>query len=302
MVTCARPGLVYTPVLALFVLLWSSGFIAAKIGVVHADTLTFFSLRYAVVTALMSALGLAMGAPWPRCWREVAHVAVAGSMLQVTYFGGVWLAVGKGVGAGVVTLIVCTQPIITAALVGPFLGERVTRRQWLGLALGTVGVALMVVHKLALGFGTITGMIWALIGLLGITFGTLYQKKYCADMDLRSGSAVQFLVATVSITPAALVFEDNVIDWTPAFFASLAYVALFLLLISMMLLTVMICRGAVSQMTSLFFLVPSVTTLLAYLILGEPVGLITLIGMVIALVGVVLVVTPVCKSDRGGAR
>lgn len=209
---------------------------------------------------------------------------------------------GKGVGAGVVTLIVCTQPIITAALVGPFLGERVTRRQWLGLTLGIIGVALMVVHKLALGFGTITGMIWALIGLLGITFGTLYQKKYCADMDLRSGSAVQFLVATVLITPAALVFEDNVIDWTPAFFASLAYVALFLLLISMMLLTVMICRGAVSQMTSLFFLVPSVTTLLAYLILGEPVGLITLIGMVIALVGVVLVVTPVCKSDRGGAR
>ena len=209
---------------------------------------------------------------------------------------------GKGVSAGVAALIVCTQPIITAALVGPFLGERVTRRQWLGLALGTVGVALVVAHKLALGLGTVAGMTWAFIGLLGIIFGMLYQKKYCADMDPRSGSAIQFLVATVLITPVALVFEDNVIHWTPAFFASLAYVAVFLSLISMMLLTVMIRRGAVSRMTSLFFLVPPVATLLAYFILDEPVGLITLLGMAVAVAGVALVVTPERSSDHAAAK
>ena len=288
----SRQDLTQTAVPMLFVLLWSSGFIAAKAGLAHAETLTFLSLRYGVVTLLMAGLAFAMRAPWPRSWREVGHIAVAGVMLQAIYFGGVWLAMGKGVGAGVAALIVCLQPVITAALVGPLLGERVSRRQWLGLALGIAGVALVVGRRLSLGLGSTEGMAWAFIGLLGITFGTLYQKKYCAHMDPRTGSAVQFFVAASLLTPCALVFEEGVIHWTPTFIASLAYVAVFLSLISMILLTMMIRRGEASRVTSLFFLVPPVATLLGYLVLDEPVGPVAIAGMAVAAMGVALVMAP----------
>lgn len=288
----SRQDLVQSAVPVLFVLLWSSGFIAAKAGLAHAETLTFLSLRYALVTLLMTGLALAMRAPWPKSWRDTAHIAITGVMLQAIYFGGVWLAMGKGVGAGVAALIVCLQPVITAALVGPLLGERVSRRQWLGLALGIAGVALVVARRLTLGFGTSEGITWAFVGLLGITFGTLYQKKFCAQMDPRTGSAVQFFVAALLITPLALIFEGGVIHWTPAFVASLAYVAIFLSLISMILLTVMIRRGEASRVTSLFFLVPPGATLLGYVILDEPVGPVALAGMAVAAIGVALVMVP----------
>lgn len=277
---------------AAFVLLWSSGFIAAKIGLGHADTLTFLGLRYGVVTLLMAAVAVTMRAPWPKTWHEIGHIAVAGALLQALYFGGVWLAMGLGVGAGAAALIVCMQPILTAAVVGPLLGERVTLRHWLGLILGFIGVSLVVAHKLALGLGTVDGMVWAFVGLLGITFGTIYQKKFCAEMDPRTGSTIQFLTATVLIAPLAMVFEEGHIHWTPAFVAALAYMAVFLSLISMILLTVMIRRGAVSRMTSMFFLVPPMATFLGYLVLDEPVGMTTLIGMAVAVIGVALVVVP----------
>ncbi len=285
-------NLTHAAIPALFVVLWSSGFIAAKIGLAHAETLTFLGLRYGVATLLMAGVAVAMRAPWPKDWREAGHIAVTGVMLQAIYFGGVWLAMGSGVGAGVAALIVCLQPAVTAALVGPLLGERVTRRQWLGLMLGIAGVALVVSRKLALGLGSAEGMAWAFVGLLGITFGTLYQKKFCSMMDPRSGAALQFLTATLLVVPLALIFEDGVIHWTPAFVASLAYVAVFLSLISMTLLTVMIRRGEVSRMTSLFFLVPPGATLLAYLVLDEPVGPTALAGMAVAVIGVALVMAP----------
>jgi len=288
----------YILIPAAFVLLWSSGFIAAKIGLGHADTLTFLGLRYGVVTILMGVIALVMRAPWPRTWREAAHIAVAGALLQALYFGGVWLAMGLGVGAGVAALIVCMQPILTAAVVGPLLGERVSGRQWLGLFLGFAGVALVVARKLSLGLGSTEGMVWAFIGLLGITFGTIYQKKFCAEMDPRSGSTIQFLVATLLVCPLALLFEDGRIHWTPAFIGALAYMAVFLSVISMVLLTVMIRRGAVSRMTSMFFLVPPMATFLGYLILDEPVGWVALTGMAVAVAGVALVVAP----ERSGPQ
>lgn len=277
---------------AVFLLLWSSGFIAAKIGLVHAETLTFLSLRYALVTVLMCAVAFVMRAPWPKSRREIGHILMAGVLLQAVYFGAVWLAMGKGVSAGVAALIVCLQPVVTAALVGPLLGEQVTRRQWFGLVLGITGVALVVAHKIALDLGSAEGMAWAFIGLFGITFGTLYQKKFCSQMDPRTGSALQFFIAAVLLIPLALIFEDGRIDWTPAFIGSLAYVSILLSMISMALLTIMIRRGEASRVTSLFFLVPPVAALLGWLVLDEPVGTIALAGMLLATIGVALVMAP----------
>jgi len=288
-----------TSIPAVFVLLWSSGFIAAKAGLAHADTLTFLSLRYALVTVLMFAVALIMRAPWPRSWRQIGHIAVAGVMLQAIYFGGAWLSMANGVGAGVSALIVSMQPVLTAVLVGPLLGERVTVRQWLGMMLGAGGVALVVVDKLALGLGTADGMAWSFLALFGITFGTLYQKKFCADMDPRSGITVQFAVATVLIYPLALRFETGRIDWTPDLMISLGYMVIFLSLITVSLLTILIRRNEASRMTSLFFLIPPCATALSYLILDEPVGETALAGMAAAAVGVVLVMAPARRHSTG---
>lgn len=290
--TTNPPSVVYATIPAVFVLLWSSGFVAAKVGLAHADALTFLTLRYALVSVLMGLVSLVLGAPWPTSWRRVGHIAVAGVMLQVVYFAGAWLSMGKGVGAGMSALIVSMQPILTAVLVGPLLGERITARQWLGLLLGAAGVALVVANKLDLGLGTAEGMGWSFVALLGITFGTLYQKKFCADMDARTGLTIQFTVATFLLLPLALAFEEGRIDWVPELLIALAYVVVFLSLISISLLTIMIRRGEASRMTSLFFLVPPCATVIAYLVLDEPVGGLSLAGMAVAVIGVALVMTP----------
>ncbi len=287
-----RESAFYAAIPAVFVFLWATGFIAAKTGLAHAEALTFLSIRYALVTVLMLGVALVMRAEWPRSWREAGHIAVAGIMLQAVYFGGVWLSLQSGVGAGVSAVILSMQPVLTAAVVGPWLGERVSVRQWGGLLLGAVGVALVVANKLALGHGTLLGMGWSFMALLGITAGTLYQKRFCPRMDPRSGTCIQFLVAAALLYPLSLVFETGEVDWTPEFVAALVYVSIVLSLIAISLLTIMIRRGEASRVSSLFFLVAPTAALLGYFILGESLGAIALAGMAVAVLGVALVILP----------
>lgn len=277
---------------ALFVVLWSSGFIAAKIGVRDAGPLTFLTLRFALVTILMLIVVAAMRAPWPRSPREVGHIAVTGVLMQAGYFGGAWVSMAMGVGAGVSALIVSMQPILTAIVAGPLLGERVGPRQWLGLALGFAGVAMVVAKKLELGFGTPIAMGWSFVALLCITAGTLYQKRYCPHMDPRTGGTIQFVMGILVLAPLALIFEEQTINWSVDFVLALVYVAIFLSLISVTLLTFMIRRGEASRMTSLFFLVPPTAAAMAWLMLGETLTPTGIAGMVLAVIGVALVMLP----------
>ena len=281
---------------ALFVVLWSSGFIAAKAGLHAAEPLTFLALRFSLVGLLMLAVVAVMRAPWPRTWGEVGHIAVAGTLMQALYFGAAWLSMSLGVSAGTAALIVCMQPIFTAMAAGPLLGETVSRRQWAGLALGFAGVALVVERKLEAGLGTPAGMACTFVSLAGITCGTLYQKRFCPRMDPRTGGLVQFVTAAALLLPAALVFEEGRIDWTFEFVAALFYVAVVLSLVSVSLLFVMIRRGEAARVTSLFFLVPAVTALMAWATLGETMSWVAIGGMVVAVAGVALVVLPA----RGG--
>ena len=276
----------------LFVLLWSSGFIAAKIGVRDAGPLTFLTLRFSIVAILMLTIAFAMRAPWPSSGREVGHIAVTGVLMQAGYFGGAWVSMSMGVGAGVSALIVCMQPILTAIVAGPLLGERVGPRQWLGLALGFAGVAMVVAKKLELGFGTPAGMAWSFVALLCITAGTLYQKRHCPHMDPRTGGTIQFVMGIVILAPLALLFEDQTINWSVDFVLALVYVAIFLSLISITLLTIMIRRGQASRMTSLFFLVPPTAAAMAWVMLGESLTPLGMVGMVLAVIGVALVMVP----------
>ncbi|MEM7124013.1 MAG: DMT family transporter [Pseudomonadota bacterium] len=277
---------------ALFVVLWSSGFIAAKVGVRDAEPLTFLTMRFALVAVLMVSIALAMRAPWPQSRREFGHIAVTGVFMQAGYFGGAWVSMAMGVGAGVSALIVCLQPILTAIVAGPLLGERVGPRQWLGLALGFGGVAMVVAKKLELGFGTPMAMGWSFVALICITVGTLYQKRFCPHMDPRTGGTIQFVMGIVVLAPLALIFEDQSINWTTDFVLALLYVAIFLSLISITLLTIMIRHGQASRLTSLFFLVPPTATAMAWIMLGETLTPIGIAGMVLTVIGVALVMLP----------
>ena len=274
----------------LFVFLWSTGFIAARAGLEEAGPATFLFLRFSLVSVLMLCLLPMLRPAWPVSPRAWGHLVILGLMMQVIYFGGAWMAMSTGVGAGTAALILSLQPVLTALLAGPVLGERLQRRQWLGLGLGVAGVFLVVDHKLALGLGSIAGIVFCLGSLLGITAGTLYQKRFCPALDVFAGLLVQFITATIVFLPLASLEGWNV-TWSQQFVAALVWVAVLLSLVSVMLLTLMIRRHEASRITSLFFLVPPVTALIAWMVLGETMGAVALAGMSLAVAGVALVVS-----------
>jgi drug/metabolite transporter (DMT)-like permease len=272
-----------------FVLLWSTGFIGAKFGLPYAEPMTFLVLRFAIVTVLLCVFAGLTSAPWPKSWREAGHIAMAGLLLQAVYLGGVFASIYHGVPAGISALIVGIQPLLVAAAAGPVLGETVTRRQWLGLVLGLGGVILVVWTKLGIGIGTPWGYALSVIALIGITVGTLYQKRYCPGIDLRSGTAIQFAATTVVLVPFALLFETRQVQWTGEFLFALGWLCIVLSLGAITLLFLLIRRGAASKVSSLFFLVPPCTALVAWPLFGEQLSILALIGMAATMLGVALV-------------
>lgn len=273
---------------ALFVLLWSTGFIGARLGLPFAGPLTFLTLRYGLAAALLVIIALAMRAPWPQRPNDIAHYAVAGLLVHGVYLGGVFVGISLGVEAGLSALIVSLQPLLVAALARVLLGERVSAGQWVGLPLGFTGVALILFHKLGRGMSDALGALACVAALLGITVGTLYQKRYCTRMDLRTGTAVQFAAAGLATAPIALLFEQWHVVWSGEFLLALLWLVLVLSLGAVSLLYVLIRRGAAASVSSLFFLVPPCTALIAWPLFGERLGPVALFGMALTLAGVML--------------
>lgn len=274
---------------SLFVLLWSTGFIGARLGLPYAEPMTFLAVRFLIVAVMLLVLSLATGAPWPRRGKEYLHIALAGLLLHGVYLGGVFASIYHGVQAGVSALIVGIQPLLVAALAGRILGERVTGLQWFGLTLGLIGVGLVVANKLALGLGSPFGMALSVLALLGITAGTLYQKRFCANMDLRSGNVIQFVAAGLAITALAFIFERREIVWSGDFIFALAWLCLVLSVGAVTLLYLLIRRGAAAKVSSLFYMVPPCTALVAYFMFDERLSPTALLGMAFAVLGVALV-------------
>jgi drug/metabolite transporter (DMT)-like permease len=274
----------------LFVVLWASGFVVTKLGVDVAEPFTFLLYRFVIVTVLLLAIALATRAPWPRHWRFVGHIAVVGVLLQGMYLGGVYAAIDRGIPAGISALVVGLQPIITAAVVGPFLGERVTGRQWLGLLLGFLGVGLVLWQKLSLDLAHVEGVAWNVVGLVGITAATLYQKKYCSQMDWRSGGVIQYVAAGI-VTGAMLLImgESGAIAWTADIVIAYAWLILVLSIGAVSLLGWLIRRGEASRVASVFYLVPPTAALGSWLLFDERLGPLALAGMGITVLGVALV-------------
>ena len=280
----------------LFVVLWSTGFIGAKYGLPYAEPLTFLAVRYVLVIGLMTLLALAMRAPWPASPRDAMHIAVTGLLVHAVYLGGVFMSIHHGLPAGISALVVGMQPLLTGALAGALLGERVSSRQWAGLALGFAGVALVVGSKVSVD-GVATDalgrmLLPALAALVGITAGTLYQKRFCPRFDLRTGSVLQFLPSLALTALVASQVETMQIDWSGEFVFALLWLVLVLSLGAISLLNLLIRSGSAVNVASLFYLTPISTALIAWFIFGEKLTLTATAGMFLAVSGVYLVARP----------
>ncbi len=273
----------------LFVFLWSTGFIGAKYGLPYAEPLSFLLTRYGFVIALMTVIALATRAPWPRDPKQWLHIGVSGVLVHAVYLGGVFVAIKHGLPAGVTALVVGMQPLLTAFGAGWLLGEQVSGRQWGGLALGFVGVGLVVSGKFGEGMALGPMLIPALVALLGITAGTLYQKRFCAQFDLRTGSVIQFVPTAILTAIAVALFEEFRIEWTPDFIFALGWLVLVLSLGAISLLNLLIRSGSAVNVASLFYLTPISTAVIAWAVFGEKLTLTAAAGMLLAVSGVYLV-------------
>jgi drug/metabolite transporter (DMT)-like permease len=280
------------PVPLFFVLLWSTGFIAAKYGLPYAPPLSFLILRCLGAVLVLLPVVLLTRAPWPR--GRMLHVAVAGLLLQAGYLGGVWSAIKLGMPAGLSALVVGLQPILTA-FAAPLVGERVSPRQWLGLLLGLSGVALVVYARLSLHALAPAAVLLCVLALVSITAGTLYQKRFCPRFDLRTGTVIQFAASALLMLPLAVLkegFDLRLINiqWTPQFVGALLWSILALSIGAIFLLFRLISRNDATKVTSLLYLTPPTTALMAWLMFGESLSILGLLGMAVAVAGVAFVV------------
>ena len=273
----------------LFVILWSTGFIGAKLGLPYAEPATFLVIRFVAVLALLLPLCLVLRAPWPATRAQFLHMALAGALIQGGYLGGVFLSLSKGMPAGVSSLITALQPILAAVLSAWLLNERTNARQWLGLVLGIAGVALVVREKWMLeGVGFLATAL-SVLALLSISFGAIWQKRHCARVDLRTGAAIQFGAALLLLAPYSLFFETRQVTWSAGLLIAIVWLVFALSLGAVFLLFWLIRHGAATKVASLMYLVPPCTALIAWPLFGETYTAFSAAGMALAMLGVWLV-------------
>jgi len=272
---------------AIFVVLWSTGFVATKYVLRSAEPLTYLAIRMAVVVAIMAVIVLFAKPRWPGR-AGIAHSVVAGLLVHGFYLGGTAVAIALSIPAGLSALIPGLQPILTSTLANRWLGERVTPLQWGGLLLGLAGVAL-ILHERPMGGEAGWGWFSSGISLVSITLGTLYQRRYCRDIDWRAGNLVQYVAVMIFFAVGALVFEDRIVHWTGEFILSVVWLAVVLSIGSIGLLYWLIRRQAATSVASLFYLVPAVTALMAFVLFGERLDLVAIAGMIACAAAVFLV-------------
>ena len=270
-----------------FVLVWSTGFIVARFGVPHSPALSFLALRFVLTLVVLAPLILLVRAPWPPA-RDLIHLSIAGVLMHALYLSGVWIAIDHGMPSAMSALIVNMQPILTALWVASA-GEQVSQRQWLGLGLGLLGVVLAVASKWTADGVTAVNLVCCVLALLGITAGTLYQKRKVPTFDLRTGTFVQLAASLVLVGPLALVFDTRPVVWATELVLALAWAVFAISIGAVFLLFRLIERGSATSVTSLMYLVPPSTALMAWVLFDEAYGWLAAAGMVCAAAGVALV-------------
>jgi drug/metabolite transporter (DMT)-like permease len=273
----------------LFVVIWATGFIVARLVAPYADPLTFLLVRYGLAILVLASVSLAVKAPWPRTARDWRNAIVAGIILHGIYLGGVFWSIKHGLPAGIAALVAGLQPLATGLLVGPFLGEQVSARRWAGIAAGFIGAALVISPKIGTSDGfPASALVICFLGMIAITFGTIWQKRTAQAADLRTNTAVQYVGAAIVTLPFALMTEELRLDFEPALWAGLIWAVFGLSIGAIGLLLILIRRGAVAGVAALLFLVPPVAALMAFLFFGESLSPIQIVGMGAAAVGVAL--------------
>jgi len=274
---------------AAFVVVWSTGYIAGKFALAHAAAFNLLTVRFVGATLAFALLAIVARASWPG-WRAAAHSAVVGVLSLALSFGGVYLGVEWGAEIGVAALVVGAMPLLTAAI-APWFGECVSVRQWFGLAIGLAGVLLVLADRLHIGAAPLGAYLMLVIGLVGISLGTLYQKRYASAIDPRAGLTVQHAAAALAVLPFA-VHEGLHFDGSAALAASTGWLILVNSVGGFGLLFLLLRRGAANRVAQLFFLIPPATAVMSYLVLGEQFTLLKLLGFVVAAIGVFIGTRP----------
>jgi len=274
---------------ALFVLLWATGFIGARYAMPYMEPFLFLTLRFVIAGAILGLWVVVAGNHWPGR-RGAAHAVIAGCLIHGAYLGAVFWAIHQGLPAGMSALVVGLQPLITALIAGLALGETIQPRHWAGLAVGFVGVAMVLWPKLSISADGITPatVTASIVSVISISAGTVWQKRFVGAIDLKAGTALQYLGASLLTGILSLLFETHIVTWAPPLFFAMFWLVFVLSLGAVLLLMILINQGAVSKVASLFYLVPGVTALMAFVLFGETLTPFQLIGMCIATFGVAL--------------
>ncbi len=276
---------------ALFVLLWSTGWLAPALGKDHATAETFLSARFLLAMLAFAAFSVASGARWPRRPATILHGIISGALLHGVYLGGVWWAIFNGVPASVSGVIAALQPLLTAALAPWLVGERLKPIQIFGLILGFAGIMI----ALSPSFEGVTPEVFALtavplavniVAMFGVVFGTIYQKRFLQEGDMRTNAVYQYLGALFVVVPAALLVEPIQFDGSFQVIAVLMWSVFVLSMGAVALLLYLIRRGQVSKAASLIYLIPPAVAIEAWIVLGEPLGRPMILGTIVVVIGV----------------
>jgi len=271
----------------LFILIWSTGFIIARYGMPHAEPLTFLAIRFFGVILILLPCILWYKAPWPSK-SQIVHLAIAGVLIQFGYLAGVWIAIRHGMPVGLTALIVGLQPILTAVFVS-LLAEKITRSQWQGLFLGLFGVFLVLYAQINIAGVNAQTIFFNITGLLSITVGTIYQKKYCAQFDLRTGSLIQFITSLGLATIGAFLFETREVEWVLELIGALVWGIVGISIGAMSLLFILIRRGNATKVSSLMYLTPPTTAIMGWILFNEPLTILVGFGTLLTMLGVLIV-------------
>lgn len=270
----------------MFLCLWSMGYVVAKIGLQYAEPMTLLTLRYAAVVVIMGVLFLILRPPLPKTRADWGHVAFVGFLLQAIYFGMSYFAFRAGVAAGTVALIMSLQPIIVAIIAPRWSGEAISARMWIGLSLGLIGAAIVIIARSSIAAPSVFGFLFCALGLAGITVGSLWEKRFGLSHHPVTANLIGFTAGLMGVLPAMLLTETMQVTWTWEFSAALAYLVIGNSVIAVGLLLAMIRAGDVGKVSALFYLVPPMAAVLAWFLLDEVMPPLAWAGMAVAAVGV----------------
>lgn len=271
-----------------FVIVWGSGFIATKIGIQYAAPFTFLSLRFAFGLICLVPLVVWLKPSWPQSGREWFHIVIAGLLMHAIHLSGTHYAQYLGMSAGIAAVILALQPLATALIAIGWFGERPTRRQWVGILLGFAGVALIVWHKIDIRAITLGSLVAVITGLVSLTAGTLYQRRFCPTVDLRSGALIQFAASLLVLVPLSIVFESARINWTWPLLGAIAFLVILASILGVNALHTLMRRGEATRVTSMMYLPPIFAVAMEYLVFGVVPTAISIVGIIITSLGVAM--------------